>query len=159
MQNNTNELIITRIFDVPRELVWKAWTDPNVLKRWWGPKGVTNPTCEWDAKPEGKINIVMLAGKELGNFAGQRWPMTGIFREVTPQSRIVYDSNALDDVKDVMISTKTTIDLEQLREKTKMRLHIVVTKATAKGEFALQGMEMGWNQSIDKLDEELKKSN
>jgi uncharacterized protein YndB with AHSA1/START domain len=157
MANDRKELVITRTFDAPRALVWKAWTDPKILKRWWGPKGVTNPTCEWDAKVGGKINIVMLAGKELGNFAGQKWPMEGTFKEVTPQSRIVYTSNALDDVKGVLIEALNTLDLEDLGNKTKIKLHIVVTKAGPGSEFAIQGMEMGWNQSIDKLEEELKK--
>jgi uncharacterized protein YndB with AHSA1/START domain len=155
MPDNKKDLVITRVFDAPRGLVWKAWTDPKLLKRWWGPRGVTNPTCEWDARPGGKIDIVMLAGKELGNFAGQKWPMTGIFREVKPQSRLVFASNALDDVKDILMETEVTVDFEELGGKTKMILHIVVTKSDAKAAMALQGMEIGWNQSIDKLAEEL----
>jgi uncharacterized protein YndB with AHSA1/START domain len=155
-QERPKELIITRVFDAPRELVWKAWTDPKLLKKWWGPKGVTNPTCEWDARPGGKIHIVMLAGKELGSFAGQKWPMTGTFREVTPQRRLVYTSNALDDVKDILVECENTVEFEEIGGKTKMRLHIVVTKAGPKAEFALKGMEVGWNQQIDKLGEELR---
>jgi uncharacterized protein YndB with AHSA1/START domain len=155
---SNRELTITRVFDAPREVVWKAWTDQRMIKRWWGPRGVTNPTCEWDAKPGGKINIVMLAGKELGSYAGREWPMRGTFREVTPQSRLAYNSAALDDVKEVLLDTEVTVDLEEMGGKTKMRLHIAVTKATAKAAEALQGMEMGWNQSIDKLGEELMKA-
>lgn len=157
MAESKRELTITRTFDAPLEMVWKAWTDPKMVKKWWGPKGVTNPVCEWDARPNGKINIVMLAGKELGDFAGQKWPMTGTFREVTPKSRIVYASDALDDVKDIMIVAETTIDFEKLEGKTKMNLHIIVTKMNGpKAEFAIQGMEAGWNQQIDKLTEMLK---
>ncbi len=63
-QVETKELILTRILDAPRELVFKAWTDPKMLAEWWGPKGVTNPICEIDAKVGGKIHIVMLAGRE-----------------------------------------------------------------------------------------------
>jgi uncharacterized protein YndB with AHSA1/START domain len=156
MRDNKKELVITRVFDAPRELVWKAWTDPKVIKRWWVPRGVTNPTCKWDAKPGGKIEIVMLAGKELGSFAGQKWPMTGTFREVTPQSRLAYTAYAIDDVKEVLIETENTIDFEPIGSKTRIKLHIAVTKAGPKAETALQGMETGWSQSIDKLGEELK---
>jgi uncharacterized protein YndB with AHSA1/START domain len=159
MANDKRELVVTRTFDAPLDLVWRAWTDPEIIKRWWGPRGVTNPTCEWDARPGGKIDIVMLAGKELGSFEGQKWPMRGTFREVTPKTRIVYTSDALDDVKEVMIEAQTTIDFEALGDKTKMKLHIVVTKLGGpKAQFALQGMEMGWNQSVDKLNGELEKS-
>ena len=60
------ELTITRIFDAPRAMVWKAWTDPRIVTKWWGPRGVTIPTCEVDVSRVGKINIVVLAGEELG---------------------------------------------------------------------------------------------
>lgn len=51
--------------DAPRAMVWKAWTDPRIVTKWWGPRGVTVSTCEVDARRGGKIDIVMLAGKEL----------------------------------------------------------------------------------------------
>lgn len=53
------ELTITHTFDTSRELVWKAWTDPNLLKQWFDPSGVTNPVCELDARKGGTIYIVM----------------------------------------------------------------------------------------------------
>ncbi len=147
------ELVIIRVFDAPRAVVWKAWTDQKLVKKWWGPRGVTNPTCEWDARTGGRIHIVMLAGKELGSFAGQRWPMKGEFREVTPQERLVFASDAIDDLKDVMLESEVTVELEEMGEKTKMTLRIVVTRVSQKGEMAIQGMEMGWNQQTDKLAE------
>jgi len=48
-------LMITRVFDAPRENLWKAWTDPDLLKRWWGPKGFTSPCCEIDFRAGGKF--------------------------------------------------------------------------------------------------------
>src|SRR5215831_12746573 len=92
------ELTITRIFDASRDLVWKGWTDQTILQKWWGPRGVTNPICEWDARPGGKIYIVMLAGKELGPVERTKWPMNGTFKEVIPQSRLVFLGGALDDM-------------------------------------------------------------
>jgi len=157
-KTGNRELTITRVFDAPRSLVWKAWTDRKMIQSWWGPRGVTNPTCEWDARPGGRINIVMLAGKELGDYAGQEWPMTGTFKEITPQSRIVYTTGALDDVKEIFLRTENTVEFEEVGAKTRMKLHIVVTMASPKAAMALQGMEMGWNQSIDKLGEFLQGS-
>ncbi len=151
------ELTLTRIFNAPRDMVWKAWTDPKLIEKWWGPRGVTNPICEWDARPGGLIHIVMLAGKDLGNFEGQKWPMKGTFREVTPKSRIVYESTALDDVQDILIEHESTIDFQDLGDKTKMTMHIVITKTGPKAAFAIQGMQDGWNQCLDKLAEELEK--
>jgi uncharacterized protein YndB with AHSA1/START domain len=151
------ELTITRIFDASRDLVWKAWTDQKILQKWWGPRGVTNPICEWDARPGGKIYIVMLAGKELGPAVGMKWPMKGTFKEVIPQSRLVFVGGALDDVdrgSDTFFEHEVTVDFEDLGGKTKMNLHVVITKAEGpKAPAALQGMTEGWNQQIDKLSE------
>ena len=46
--NEPERMVVTRIFDAPRELVWKAWTDPKYVMQWWGPKGFTSPFCEMD---------------------------------------------------------------------------------------------------------------
>ena len=91
---NNKELTIVREFAAPLDRVWTLWTDPKELSKWWGPRGVTNTTYEWDARPEGHINIVMLAGSEMGSFAGQEWPMTGTIKEVVPKERIVFTGNA-----------------------------------------------------------------
>lgn len=144
------ELTLTRIFDVPRETVWKYWTDAALVQEWWGPKGVTNPTCVWEAKPNGNIHIVMLAGSELGQMAGQEWPMTGKFQEIKEPEKLVYTSNAIMDGKPVL-ETLTTVNFEEVEGKTKMTVHIVVTKTTPEAAGPLQGMEMGWNQQLDKL--------
>lgn len=161
MAETKRELTITRTFDAPRDLVWRAWTDQKMLKRWWGPRGVTNPTCEWDAKPGGKIFIVMLAGKELGDFAGQEWPMNGTFEEVTPKDRIVYMSGALEDRKssETLVKTRTTVTFNEIGKKTKLMVQIAVISISdsPKAKSAVQGMEQGWNQQIDKLGQELQK--
>ncbi len=159
MAEPKRELTITRTFDAPRDLVWRAWTDEKILKKWWGPRGVTNPTCEWDARPGGKIYIVMLAGKELGPVAGQKWPMSGTFKEVTPMSKLVYVGGAMssqDDPRNLAFEQLITVDFEEAgQNKTKMRLHILVTKINNEtfAKAALSGMEMGFNQQTDKLGE------
>ena len=147
------ELTITRLIDAPRAIVWRAWTDPEIVTKWWGPKGVTTPTCEVDARKGGKINIVMLAGKELGDFAGKKWPMEGRFEEVAPQDRLVFTANALDDGSQTMLETRTTVTFAEEQGKTKLTVHIMLTRSsdTPQAKFAIQGMEMGWGQSLDKL--------
>ena len=147
------ELTITRMFDAPRDRVWKAWTDPKVVARWWGPNGVTNPTCEVDARPGGRIKIVMLAGKELGPLEGMEWPMVGTLEEVKPQSRLVMVSGAVDEAQDIFLESRITVELSDLGGKTRVEVHIVVTKInkTERASWALKGMEAGWTQSIDKL--------
>lgn len=149
------DLIIIRFLDAPRDRVWKAWTEPKLLEKWWGPKGVTNPTCELDARPGGVINIVMLAGDELGELKGRRWPMTGTVRKIVPPKKLVFDSQAIMNDKPIL-ETLSTLILEDQDVKTKMMFHIVVKKTRPEAEGPLAGMEMGWNQSLDKLTDLLK---
>jgi uncharacterized protein YndB with AHSA1/START domain len=146
------ELNITRTFDAPLDKVWQAWTDPEQIAKWWGPRGVTNPTCEWDAKPGGKIHIVMLAGAELGQMAGQEWPMSGEFKEVEAPKKLVFTSSALSGDKEIL-KNLNTVTFEEKDGKTTMHINVVVTMVTPEAKFALEGMDMGWNQQTDKLAE------
>jgi uncharacterized protein YndB with AHSA1/START domain len=155
-EENNKELTITRVFNAPREEVFKAWTDPKLVAQWWGPIGVTNPVCEIDARPGGSINIVMLAGEELGELKGSRWPMTGTFKEVSLPDKIVYTSSAVMDDKPILDSLNT-ITFEDQDGKTKMTLNISITRVTAEAEGPLAGMKMGWTQSIDKLSKFIEK--
>lgn len=156
-EEQKKELTLTRTFDAPRDLVFKAWTDPTLVQQWWGPRGVTNPTCEWEARPGGNIHIVMLAGEELGSFKGQEWPMTGEFKEVQEPEKLVFVANAIVDGKEVM-ENLTTVTFTEENGKTQLNVHIVVTKTTPEAAGPLQGMEMGWNQQLDKLGEFLQKA-
>lgn len=153
---DTRELTLTRTYDAPRDLVFKAWTDPKLVQQWWGPRGVTNPTCVWEARPGGTIHVVMLAGDELGSMAGQEWPMKGEFNEVEEPKKLVFTSGAIVDDKEVL-RTLTTVTFEEEDGKTNMKVHIVVTHATPEAAGPLSGMEMGWNQQLDKLSEFLSK--
>jgi uncharacterized protein YndB with AHSA1/START domain len=136
MKENIRQLNIVREINAPREQVYKAWTDPELLKQWWGPNGVTNPVCELDLRPGGSINIVMLAGSELG--------------DLIPPSKLVYSSSAVLDGKPIL-DTTNTLTLEDHDGKTKMTLNITVTRTAPEAEGPLSGMEVGWNQSLDKL--------
>lgn len=147
------EITITRVFDAPRELVFKAWTDPELVAKWWGPYGVTNPVSKVDPKVGGDLHIVMLAGKELGDLAGQRWPMQGVFRELKEPERLVFTNQAVDDQGHVLIDGLTTVDLEVVDgDKTKLTMTTSGVGHTEQSAQMLEGMDHGWTQSIDKLE-------
>ena len=76
--NETERMTITRVFDAPRELVWKAWTDPKYIMQWWGPKGFTAPVCKMDFRIGGKLLCCMRAPD--GRRAGMRLNTTRLFR-------------------------------------------------------------------------------
>jgi uncharacterized protein YndB with AHSA1/START domain len=143
------DLVLTRIFDAPRELVFKAWTEPERLRRWWGPKGFTNPVCEVDVRPGGAMRIHM-RGPD-----GVVYPMTGVFHEIIEPERLVFSSSALDKNGNPLFEVLTTVTFSEHGGKTKLTLHASVEKATAEGAPHLAGMEQGWNQTLDRLAQEV----
>src|ERR1700675_291772 len=111
------ELVITRIFDAPRALVWTAWTDPRHMAQWWGPKGFTNPVCEMDVRPGGAIRIVM-RGPD-----GIDYPMFGWFREIVEPERLVLVT-AVDDAKgDRLFEVLNTVTFTERGGKTTLTMH------------------------------------
>lgn len=148
----TKELLMMRECDAPREIIWKAWTDPDLIKQWWGPDGVTIPTAEFDARVGGKIYIVMLAGPELGPMKGQKWPMSATIKELIAPERLVFTSAAIDEPSGTtLLENLVTVTLADMGGETTMTVHVVVTMSTEKAAAALAGMQMGWNQQLDKL--------
>jgi uncharacterized protein YndB with AHSA1/START domain/DNA-binding transcriptional ArsR family regulator len=142
----TRELTLTRVFDAPRDLVFKAWTDPRLVAQWWGPHGFTNPVCEVDARPGGAI------------FINMRWPdgrdnpMKGVFHEVVPPERLVFTTSTLEDAAGrPQLEVLNTVTFAEQGSQTKLTLHAVVVRATPAAEEALSGMEAGWTQSLEKL--------
>ena len=73
-------VVITRVFDAPRALVWQAWTDPKMMGQWFGPRGFTASVPELDVRVGGALRIVM-HGPD-----GNDYPMKGVFREVAAPS-------------------------------------------------------------------------
>jgi len=145
------EVVITRIFDAPRALVFKAWTDPKHLKRWWGPKMFTNPVCEVDARVGGAWRIVMRSPD------GVDYPCGGVYREIVEPERLVFTNIATDNDGNPILDGLTTVTFEEQGGKTKLTL---TTRAVALVDYAaayLQGMEAGWTQSLESLAEELAK--
>lgn len=141
------ELVITRVFDAPRELVFKAWTDQNHVAQWWGPKGFTNPLCKWEAKAGSTIRVNM-QGPD-----GKVYPMGGAFREIIPPERLVFVTTAhFDDENKPILENLNTVTFEEYEGKTRLTLHVTVLKATPEAEGPLAGMKEGWSQSLDKLD-------
>ncbi len=83
------EITITRVFDAPRELVWRAWTEPEQLARWWGPRGWTVPleTITMDVRPGGTFRLTNVNDED-----GREVPQEGVYREVAEPERLVMES-------------------------------------------------------------------
>jgi uncharacterized protein YndB with AHSA1/START domain len=141
-------LVIERVFDAPRELLWKTWTEPEQVRRWWGPKGFMSPACEIDLRVGGKYLWTMRSpdGRDI-------WD-TGEYREIVPLQRIICtqsladaDGNVVSAARyglgdDIPLETLITVTFEDLDGKTRMT-------------FRHDGMPaahtQGWNQAFDKL--------
>jgi uncharacterized protein YndB with AHSA1/START domain len=143
------EFVITREFNAPRELVFKAWTDPKNLAQWWGPRGFTNPVCEWDARPGGKIYDVMRAPN------GDDFPMGGEFREVIVPEKLVFSCGALDANGKLLFEFLHTAKFVEKSGKTKLTLHSRVTMTTAEVSRYIGGFETGMTLSLERLAEHL----
>src|SRR5438128_491207 len=84
MASGDRELVITRVFDAPRAVVWKAWTDLDRARQWWGPKGFTLDALEVDPRPGGAWRAVMRSPD------GKRFRQHGIFKEIVASERIAF---------------------------------------------------------------------
>jgi len=143
------EIVITRVFDAPRELVFRAWTDPKHMEQWWGPKGFTNTVEQMDVRPGGAWRIVMHAPD------GNSYPAQGVYREIVPPERLVFTNNAVDKDGNSIIDGFTTVTFAEQDGKTKLTLHTRGVAMVAYAANYLKGMEMGWTQSLEKLADRL----
>jgi uncharacterized protein YndB with AHSA1/START domain len=141
------ELSITRKISAPRELVFRAWIDPTHLAQWFGPKGYTIPVCEIDPKVGGALRIVMRAPD------GAEHPMKGTFREVVAGERLVFTNIALDANGKTLLEGLTAVHFEDHDGGTRLTLTTSAAGAASVVDRMLEGMEAGWSQSLDKLDE------
>lgn len=156
-------ITIERVFDAPRDLVWKAWTDPEMIKKWWGPEGFTAPSIKIDLRVGGKYTYAM-KGPE-----GSEWDRvmysSGIIKELVPQEKIV-STDYFSDQEGNMIKpsdegqsedfpTEMTVTITFKDEGVgKTKLTIFYPKAENEKQYEAMlksGMQEGWNSSLDKL--------
>ncbi|HLD93422.1 MAG TPA: SRPBCC domain-containing protein [Anaerolineales bacterium] len=155
MATEVKTITITRIFDAPPELVWKAWTEPERVMEWWGPKGYSSPTCKIDLRIGGKYLFSMQAddGKII-------WS-SGTFQKIDPPKELVFTDNFADADGNVVPGGhygfeeefpegRITVRFEDMGGKTKITLTHENMPATQS-----DGATVGWSQSLDKLAEAL----
>ncbi|HTA16303.1 MAG TPA: SRPBCC domain-containing protein, partial [bacterium] len=138
------ELNITRVFDAPRALVFKAWTEAPRLAVWWGPKAFSNPVCELDARPGGAMRVHM-QGPD-----GTVYPMGGEYLEIDEPRRLVL-STFVEDEDGLVLENLVTVAFEEEGAKTRMVLNQKFTHIKARAASMVKGSKDGWTQSIDKL--------
>ncbi len=141
--NLLENLEITRVFDARRELVWKAWTDPELVMQWWGPTGFTSPACKIDFRVGGQYLCCMRAPD------GQEYWSGGEYREIIDQQKIVSVLFYAD--KNGKIEPADSNDVEVCDVVTFDDLGHGQTRLTFKRSHWDLGEDAGMNQILDKL--------
>ena len=137
------ELVATRIFDAPPGIVYKAWSQPELFKRWWMPKSVTGVSlvsCEMDVRTGGKYRL------EFSFGSADTMAFYGKYLEVVPNERMVWTN---DEDKEGAV---TTVTFEDQGERTLLTFHEVYPSEEALEE-ALQGSAAGLPEQLEQLDE------
>lgn len=141
------ELVITRVFDAPRGLVFRAWTDPESAEQWWGPKGFHLTHREMDVRPGGRWRVCMRSPEGVDHWAG------GVYREIVEPERFVYTWAWERPEGRPGRETLVTVDLAEQGEKTKMTFRQAEFE-TVENRDSHRG---GWTESFDLLAEYLAK--
>ena len=144
------ELVMERIFDAPRELVWKVMNDPERITNWWGPRGYTTTVEEMDLRPGGRWRWIN------HTTAGENAPFKGEYLEVVPPERIVrteiFDVPGFDDKAAI-----DTLVLEDLGGRTKLTARTRFPSVEDLEGALSTGMVGGALETYDRLDEEIAK--
>jgi len=162
------EITITRIFNAPREMVWKAWTDPEMIKKWWGPEGFTAPSIKIDLRVGGKYIFSMQGPK------GSEWDRTmysaGEYKEIVPNEKLVATDYFSDSEGNIIEPSQEGQQANFPKELTvtvlfedagtgKTKLSIIYPKPENEAQFEAMlksGMQEGWLSSLNKLETILK---
>ena len=152
--SETERMVITRTFDAPRELVWKAWTDPRYVMQWWGPKGFTAPVCKMDFRVGGKSLLCMKSPD------GQVFWNAIEYHEIVPNEKIVSSMYFADAEGNRVEAEHYGIEHEAIDGAYDVTLFEDLgngqTKLTHIGNEPMEsaknsGQLEGWNQILDKV--------
>ena len=135
------ELVITRVLDAPRSLVFKVWTDPVHLARWWGPRDFTLPSCELDLRPGGTFRLLMRSPEDTLHR------LHGVYREIKEPDRLSFTWAWVDEDGNPGHETLVTVTFAEQDGRTLLTLR----QAEFESDTARDAHEGGWTQCLDRL--------
>lgn len=152
VNKETRELIMEREFTAPRDLVWKAWTTPELLEKWWGPKNWTTKVFEMKFEPEGQWKYCMYQQD------GDKMVSCGVatFKEIVAPEKIVYIDEFSDEnftIAAGMPAMNITNRFEDHGETSKLVSSCVFTSVEELEKVVAMGVEDGFSQQLERLDE------
>jgi uncharacterized protein YndB with AHSA1/START domain len=151
----TKRLDFDRTYDAPLARVWRAWTDPDLLRQWWGPEHTEIVECELDLEVGGRLHLVMEAGEGMGKYRGTRWPMAGTFTTIEDEAVLEYEARSWTDGQEDTTTIEHTnrITFTSLGATTQVRLTVDITRIGSKAKMAAFGMKWGYKAQLDDLAE------
>ena len=139
---NAPELVMTRLFDAPRELVFQAWTDPEHLRRWENaPIGFTVTTEKSDIRPGGEFKVCMRSPEGVDHW------LQGVYKEVVPPSRLSFTHTWLRADGSPGVETFVTLTFAERGNMTELTLHQTGFDTTS----SRDGHNRGWDSTFDRL--------
>ena len=135
------ELVIARVFDAPRALVWKAWADPERVAKWWGPHGFTITSCEMDVRAGGAYRVCMRSPEGTDHW------VQGVYREIVPPERLAFTWAWEDESGKPRHETLVTVTLAERGTRTELTLrHSGFESDAARDEH-----REGWTECLDEF--------
>lgn len=138
------EFVITRVFDAPRELVFKAYTDPALIPKWWGPRGFTTTVDKMEVRLGGVWRFVQ-RGQD-----GKEYAFNGVYREIVPPERLVQTFEFEGMPGHVLFQTAT---FEGHGGKTKLTITALFQSVEDRDGMLKTGMKEGATETLDRFAE------
>jgi uncharacterized protein YndB with AHSA1/START domain len=135
------ELVVSRILDAPRRLVFQAWIEPEQAARWWGPQGFTTLSCEMDVRPGGAFRVGMRSPEGTDHWK------RGVYREVVAPERLVFTYAWEDAAGKPGHETLVTVTFAEQGGKTKLTLHQAVFETVT----SRDGHRTGWTSCLERF--------
>lgn len=145
VEERERELVITRILDAPRDVVFRAWTEPDRVARWWGPQGFVTTYCDMDIRPGGAFRVCMRSPE-----GAEHWKQ-GIYREIVAPERLVFTFAWEDAEGKPGHQTLVTVTLADRGGRTELTLHQAVFETVA----ARDDHRRGWTSTLQRFAEYL----
>ncbi len=156
-RSSDKEIVITREFTAPRQLVWDVWTEPKHIEKWFGPRGFTTRVENVEFKVGGRWHYVMVGPD------GTEYPAVGVFSEITPIEKIVSTDEFGDDFE--KIEAMKNVDLpagmilttlfDDLGQRTRLTISVSHPTIEDRKKHEAMGVVDGWGTSLEKMEEYL----
>ncbi len=145
-RSKSNEIRLTRVYDAPARAVWDAWTIPEQVAKWWGPRGFTNTNIEMEVKPGGKWRYTM-HGPD-----GTDFPNLIVYTEVKSPELLAYEHRGEGDFEDVAFTVRVTFEAEGDKTRVTMK-SVFADPAQLKRVVEEYGALEGAKQNLERLGE------